>query len=156
MARETKKQVILDNLDNIEKWTAEGLTLAQIAKNLGVSESTLYKYKSGSTEIKESIKNGRQDCVKVLENTMFTSATGYTRKVKKYQKVKRTLYENGKKSEEWEEMVEYEEEQFFPPDNTAGIFLLKNWGRYSNEPLNINIRQKELELKEKQLDANSW
>lgn len=156
MARETKKQLILDNLDNIEKWTAEGLTLRQIAKNLGVAESTLYKYKSGSTEIKESIKNGRQDCVKVLENTMFTSATGYTRKVKKYQKVKRTLYENGKKSEEWEEMVEYEEEQFFPPDNTAGIFLLKNWGRYSNEPLNINIRQKELELKEKQLDANSW
>lgn len=156
MSRESKKQVILDNLDNIEKWTAEGLTLRQIAKNLGVAESTLYKYKSGSTEIKESIKNGRQDCVKVLENTMFTSATGYTRKVKKYQKVKRTLYENGKKSEEWEEMVEYEEEQFFPPDNTAGIFLLKNWGRYSNEPLNINIRQKELELKEKQLDANSW
>lgn len=156
MSRETKKQLILDNLDNIEKWTAEGLTLRQIAKNLGVAESTLYKYKSGSTEIKESIKNGRQDCVKVLENTMFTSATGYTRKVKKYQKVKRTLYENGKKSEEWEEMVEYEEEQFFPPDNTAGIFLLKNWGRYSNEPLNINIRQKELELKEKQLDANSW
>jgi len=156
MSRETKKQLILDNLDNIEKWTAEGLTLAQIAKNLGVAESTLYKYKSGSTEIKESIKNGRQDCVKVLENTMFTSATGYTRTVKKYQKVKRTLYENGKKSEEWEEMVEYEEEQYYPPDNTAGIFLLKNWGRYSNEPLNINIRQKELELKEKQLDANSW
>lgn len=156
MSRETKKQLILDNLDNIEKWTAEGLTLAQIAKNLGVAESTLYKYKSGSTEIKESIKNGRQDCVKVLENTMFTSATGYTRRVKKYQKVKRTLYENGKKSEEWEEMVEYEEEQYYPPDNTAGIFLLKNWGRYSNEPLNINIRQKELELKEKQLDANSW
>ncbi len=156
MSRESKKQVILDNLDNIEKWTAEGLTLRQIAKNLGVAESTLYKYKSGSTEIKESIKNGRQDCVKVLENTMFTSATGYTRKVKKYQKVKRTLYENGKKSEEWEEMVEYEEEQFYPPDNTAGIFLLKNWGRYSNEPLNIGIRQKELELKEKQLDANSW
>lgn len=156
MSRETKKQLILDNLDNIEKWTAEGLTLRQIAKNLGVAESTLYKYKSGSTEIKESIKNGRQDCVKVLENTMFTSAVGYTRKVKKYQKVKRELYENGKKSETWEEMVEYEEEVFYPPDNTAGIFLLKNWGRYSNEPLNINIRQKELELKKQQLDANSW
>lgn len=156
MSRESKKQVILDNLDNIEKWTAEGLTLRQIAKNLGVAESTLYKYKSGSAEIKESIKNGRQDCVKTLENTMFTSAVGYTRKVKKYQKVKRTLYENGKKSEEWEEMVEYEEEQYYPPDNTAGIFLLKNWGKYSNEPLNIDLRQKELELKEKQLDANSW
>lgn len=156
MPRETKKQLILDNLDNIEKWTAEGLTLAQIAKNLGVSESTLYKYKSGSEEINETIKKGRQVSVTELENTMLTSALGYTRKVKRYQKVKRTLYENGQKSEEWEEMVEYEEEVFYPPDNTAGIFLLKNWGKYSNEPLNIDLRQKELELKKQQLDANSW
>lgn len=156
MSRESKKQIILDNLDNIAKWIAEGLTLAQIAKNLGVAESTLYKYKSGSTEIAETVKKGRRKNVTELENTMYASALGYTRKVKKYQKVKRVLYENGKKSEEWEEMVEYEEEVFYPPDNTAGIFLLKNWGRYSNEPLNIGIRQKELELKEKQLDANSW
>lgn len=156
MARETKKQVILDNLDNIEKWTAEGLTLRQIAKNLGVAESTLYKYKSGSEEIKETIKKGRQVSVTELENTMLTSALGYTRKVKRYAKVKRELYENGKKSETWEEMVEYEEEVYYPPDNTAGIFLLKNWGRYSNEPLNIDIRKRELELKKQQLDANSW
>lgn len=156
MSRESKEQVILDNLDKIKEWAANGLTIAQIAKNLGMARSTLNRYKSLLPVIEDTVKNARISAVKTLENTMFTSAVGYTRKVKKYQKVKRTLYENGKKAEEWEEMVEYEEEQFFPPDNTAGIFLLKNWGRYSNEPLNINIRQKELELKEKQLDANSW
>lgn len=156
MSRESKEQVILDNLDKIKEWAANGLTIAQIAKNLGMARSTLNRYKSLLPVIEDTVKNARIEAVKTLENTMFTSAVGYTRKVKKYQKVKRTIYENGKKSEEWEEMVEYEEEQFYPPDNTAGIFLLKNWGRYSNEPLNINIRQKELELKEKQLDANSW
>jgi len=156
MSRESKEQVILDNLDKIEEWAANGLTIAQIAKNLGMARSTLNRYKSLLPVIEDTVKKARIDAVKTLENTMFTSAVGYTRKVKKYQKVKRTLYENGKKAEEWEEMVEYEEEQFYPPDNTAGIFLLKNWGRYSNEPLNIDIRQKELELKEKQLDANSW
>ena len=156
MSRESKEQVILDNLDKIEEWAANGLTIAQIAKNLGMARSTLNKYKSLLPVIQDTVKNARKDAVEELENTMFTSAKGYTRKVKKYQKVKRTLYENGKKSEEWEEMVEYEEEVYYPPDNTAGIFLLKNWGRYSNEPLNINIRQKELELKKQQLDANSW
>lgn len=156
MSRESKEQIILDNLDNIKEWAANGLTIAQIAKNLGMARSTLNRYKSLLPVIEDTVKNARIDAVKTLENTMFTSATGYTRKVKKYQKVKRILYENGKKSEEWEEMVEYEEEIFYPPDNTAGIFLLKNWGKYSNEPLNIDIRQKELELKEKQLDANSW
>lgn len=156
MSRESKEQTILDNLDKIKEWAASGLTIAQIAKNLGMARSTLNRYKSLLPVIEDTVKKARMDAVKTLENTMFTSAVGYTRKVKKYQKVKRTLYENGKKAEEWEEMVEYEEEQFYPPDNTAGIFLLKNWGRYSNEPLNIDIRQKELELKEKQLDANSW
>lgn len=156
MSRESKEQVILDNLDKIKEWAANGLTIAQIAKNLGMARSTLNRYKSLLPVIEDTVKNARIDAVKTLENTMFTSATGYTRKVKKYQKVKRVIYENGKKAEEWEEMVEYEEEQYYPPDNTAGIFLLKNWGKYSNEPLNINIRQKELELKEKQLDANSW
>lgn len=156
MSRESKEQIILDNLDKIKEWAAGGLTIAQIAKNLGMARSTLNRYKALLPVIEDTVKNARIDAVKTLENTMFTSATGYTRKVKKYQKLKRTLYENGKKSEEWEEMVEYEEEIFYPPDNTAGIFLLKNWGRYSNEPLNIGIRQKELELKKKQLDANSW
>lgn len=156
MSRENKKQVILDNLDKIKEWAANGLTIAQIAKNLGMARSTLNKYKSLLPVIEDTVKKARIDAVETLENTMFTSAVGYTRKVKKYQKVKRELYENGKKSETWEEMVEYEEEVYYPPDNTAGIFLLKNWGRYSNEPLNIKIRQKELELKEKQLDANSW
>ena len=55
------------------------------------------------------------------------------------------------KLREWEEMVEYEESVYYPPDTTAGIFLLKNWANYMNEPRAMEIRKKELELKEKQL-----
>ena len=86
---------------------------------------------------------------------MYTSACGYERKVKKYAKVKRCMYnEYGKKAEEWEEMVEYEETIYYPPDTTAGIFLLKNWAKYMNEPAAMEIRKKEIELKEKQVNAN--
>ena len=87
---------------------------------------------------------------------MFKSACGYERKVKKYANVKRCTYDNGKKAEEWEEMVEYEESQYYPPDTTAGIFLLKNWADYMNEPRAMEIRKRELELKEKQVDATVW
>lgn len=153
MARKDVKQIINDNLDNIEKWTSSGLTIKQIAANLGISDRTLYRHKlSGDSRLSQSIKNGRQVAVETLENSMFNSACGYERKVKKYQKVKRCVYEDGKKAEEWEEMIEYEEVQYYPPDTTAGIFLLKNWGNYMNEPRAMEYRKREVELKEKQ----SW
>lgn len=157
MARKDVKQIIESNLENIEKWTSDGLTIKQIAKNLGISDRTLYRHKTDSdSRLSQSIKNGRSVAVEELENTMFNTAKGYERVVKKYAKVKRCEYENGKKAQEWEEMVEYEETVYYPPDTTAGIFLLKNWGNYMNEPRAMEFRKKELELKEKQVDATVW
>ena len=157
MARPDVKQLIEDNLENIEQWTRDGLTMKQIASNLGISDRTLYRYKSDSdSQLSQTIKNGRQVAVEQLENTMFKSACGFERTVKKCAKVKRCIYENGKKADEWEEMVEYEETVYYPPDTTAGIFLLKNWANYMNEPATVGIRKKELELKEKQVDATTW
>ena len=157
MARPDVKQLIEDNLENIEQWTRDGLTMKQIAANLGISDRTLYRYKSDSdSQLSQTIKNGRQVAVEQLENTMFKSACGFERVVKKCAKVKRCIYENGKKADEWEEMVEYEETVYYPPDTTAGIFLLKNWANYMNEPRAMEFRAKELELKEKQVDATVW
>ena len=152
MAKRDVKELIEANLDNIEEWTRNGLTIKQIADNLGISDRTLYRYKSDAgSRLSQSIKKGRAVAVEHLENTMYTSACGYERKVKKYAKLKKVEYENGKKLREWEEMVEYEESVYYPPDTTAGIFLLKNWANYMNEPRAMEIRKKELKLKEKQL-----
>lgn len=163
----TKREIILDNLSQIEAWSAEGKTVRWIAQELGVSKTLLYQMmredreadESGagqSTGLMDSVKNGRDKAIEKIECTMFNSAIGFTRKVKKMAKVKRTTYDNGKKAEEWEEMVEYEEEIYYPPDATSGIFLLKNWARYANEPVTNDLRRREIELKEKQVEANSW
>lgn len=156
----SKKEIVLENMDKIKEWIAQGVPMGTIAKAIGVSKTTLYKHISDSEQGLnglDAIKKLREPLVEELENTMFKSACGYERKVKKYAKVKRCMYnEHGRKAEEWEEMVEYEETQYFPPDTTAGIFLLKNWGNYMNEPRAMEFRQKELELKEKQVDATVW
>lgn len=156
----SKKEIVLENMDKIKEWIAQGVPMGTIAKAIGVSKTTLYKHISDSEQGLnglDAIKKLREPLVEELENTMFKSACGYERKVKKYAKVKRIMYnEHGRKAEEWEEMVEYEETQYFPPDTTAGIFLLKNWGNYMNEPRAMEFRAKELELKEKQVDANTW
>lgn len=151
----SKKDIIEQNQDNIQKWLNEGMSIKSIADALGMSKKTFYKW-TGMQEQGDTIKKGRQPAVEKLENTMFQSAIGYTRKVKRYMKVKRVVYENGRKAEEWEDVKEYEEEIYYPPDNTAGIFLLKNWGKYMNEPATVELRKEEVALKKKQLEANDW
>lgn len=155
----SKKDIVLKNMDKIKEWIGEGVSMGTIAKTIGVSKTTLYKHiadtEQGLNSL-DTVKKYREPAVEKLENTMFMTACGYERKVKKYAKVKRCMYDNGKKAEEWEEMVEYEETQYYPPDTTAGIFLLKNWGEYANEPVTNTLRQRELELKEKQAEANMW
>lgn len=158
-ANNSKKDIVLNNMDKIKEWLADGVSMGTIAKAIGVSKTTLYKHiadvENGLNSL-DTVKKYREPAVEKLENTMFKSAQGYTRKVKKYQKVKHTVYEDGKKAEEWEEMVEYEEEVYYPPDTTSGIFLLKNWGGYMNEPRAMDLRRREVELKEKQAENNMW
>lgn len=156
MARPSKKEVVEKNLKKIEEWTAKGLTLKEIAKNLNISESTLFKYKSANKEFSDTVKRGREQAVEILENSMYKAAVGYEQTVKKHTKIKKCEYENGRKLKEWEELLEYEETEIVPPNMTAAIFLLKNWGMYMNEPKVVEIRQKELEIKEKQVEENSW
>lgn len=156
MARPSAKKIIKDNLDRVEKWVASGLTMKEIAKNLGISERTLYKYKATDPQFMQTVKKGRQVAVEILENTMFKSATGFTQTLKKYEKLKRCTYKDGKKLKEWEEVVELEVEEYFKPDITAGIFLLKNWGNYVNEPKVLELRREELELQKKKLEDSEW
>lgn len=156
MARPSAKSIISDNLKRIEKWVADGLSMKDIAHNLGISERTLYKYKAKDEQFKQTVKNARQVAVEKLENTMFKTACGFTQTMKKHEKVKRIKYEDGKKSEEWEEMVEYTEEVYFKPDTTAGIFLLKNWGNYMNEPRALELRQQEVEISRRKAEADEW
>lgn len=156
MARPSAKKIIKDNLNKIEKWVASGLSMKEIAHNLGISERTLYKYKASDEQFMQCVKKGRQVAVEILENTMFKSATGFTQTLKKYEKVKRCTYKDGKKLKEWEEIVELEVEEYFKPDITAGIFLLKNWGNYVNEPRVLELRRQELEFQKKKLEDSGW
>lgn len=157
MARRDIQELIEANLENIEQWTRDGLTMKQIADNLGISDRTLYRHKKKTeSQLGQSIKNGRAYAVQTIENSMYNAAVGGIVQTKQYVKLKHCEYENGKKAREWEELKEVEVSEYIKPDTTAGIFLLKNWAKYMNEPATLDIRKKELELKEKQVDANVW
>jgi len=153
----SKEAIVIENLDKIKEWLGNGVTMTAIAKNLHISKQTLYNHlKKHLKDGLDEIKNDRQPAVLNLENSMYESALGGKVRLKQYVKLKHIEYENGKKAREWEELKEVEVEEYIKPDTTAGIFLLKNWGNYMNEPRAMEFRQKELELKEKQVDATVW
>ena len=122
-----------DGLLRIEGWARDGLTEEQIAKNMGVSRSTLSDYKVKYPDILRAIKNSKEVADREVENALFNKATGYTVKLKKPMKVRHVEYDEqtGRKIAEYERIEYIEEEVHVPADTTAQIFWLKI--RKSNE-----------------------
>ncbi len=116
-----------ERLTLLTAWARDGLVDAQIAKNMGVSEATLYNYKNKYPLIKEALKKGKEVVDIEVENALFKKALGYNIIVQKAFKLKDIVYnENGKKISESERIEYAEEEIHVPADTTAQIFWLKN------------------------------
>lgn len=94
----------------IEGWCRDGLTEAQIAKNLGISVSTLENYKLQHLEFVELLKKSKEVVDIEVENALLKRALGYTYEEKTYEKGELT------------KTVVKE----VTPDTTAQIFWLKN------------------------------
>ena len=94
----------------IEGWARDGLTDEQISKNLGISKTTLYKYKDEHIELFELLKKGKEIVDYEVENALLKRALGY-----EYDEI---TYECGEEVKRVRKQV--------APDTTAQIFWLKN------------------------------
>lgn len=107
-----------DGLLSLEGWARDGLSDKQIAKNIGVSVSTLCEWKNRFPELSEAIKRGKRPVDVQVENALYRSALGFKQTVKKPIKLRR---------KDGSEFIEYgEEEVYIAPNITAQIFWLKN------------------------------
>lgn len=106
-----------DKLILLEGWARDGLSLEQIAKNIGINECTIYDWKKKEPKISEALKKGKEVADYEVENAVFKRATGYTYEEK--------TYENGFLVKTVVKEV--------APDTTAQIYWLKHrqrekWG----------------------------
>lgn len=115
-----------DGLLLLAAWARDGLTDEDIAKNIGISRSTLAEWKKRFSDISDALKKGKEIADIVVENALYQKATGYTVKVQKPIKVKNIKYENGRKVSEQEVIIYAEEEIYIPPEVAAQVFWLKN------------------------------
>ena len=105
-------------LDVIEGWARNGLTLEDIAHNLGIAKTSLITYKKKHKELADAIECGKEVADIRVENALYKRAVGFTQTEKRYIKCKN---EDGS-----DEVREVEEEITYQPDVTAIIYWLKN------------------------------
>ena len=98
----------------IEAWARDGLSISEIAHNMGIAEGTLYEWKKKHTEINEAIKKGSIPADIIVENALYKRATGY-----------KTVERKKIKLPDGTTRVEVVEKEI-APDTTAGIFWLAN------------------------------
>lgn len=110
----SKWEEVKDKLILIEGWARDGLTNEQIAQNLGIGETTLYKMMKEHSEVSEALKKGKEVIDYEVENALLKKALGYTKTLKKHK-----LTKEGN-------IVEIKEEIHVPADTTAQIYWLNN------------------------------
>lgn len=132
---------VKDKLILVEKWARDGLNELQIAKNLGISKSTLELYKVEHSDFLAAIKKGKEVFIAELENALAKRALGFEyEETKTYIKVD----EDGKQTKYQEKTTKY-----YPPDVAANSILLKNKdrGNWADNPMKIDLERELMEFK---------
>ncbi|MEI6100825.1 MAG: hypothetical protein WCP73_03210 [Eubacteriales bacterium] len=108
-------------------WARRGVIDKDIAKKLDVAYSTFRDYAKEHTELKEALRDAKEVADTTVESSLFDTATGFTKTIKKAYKVKTVKYRpNGTKLKETEEVIYADEEIYIEPNPTAQIYWLSN------------------------------
>lgn len=145
-------QEILEHLDDIERWSGEGATEEQIAKNFGITRQTFSKYKKNNISIFNAIKKGRTNLVDELKGALAQKAMGFEYKEQKI------IEERDK---ETGELIVVRRETYIKkalPDVASINLLLKNYDtdNWANEPQLLALKREELEFHKEKLKKSEW
>lgn len=145
------------------------MTEEQIANTLDISLSSWKRYKAEYEPLRTVLKKGRKDLVLELRGALIKKAKGYeyTETKEIYQKVNwpDELYvmmlEAGFTEEQLDQAETLRTEvthKYASPDVAAANLLLKNYDKenWANDPQMLEIRKKELALREKQIEDGDW
>lgn len=90
-----------DNLILLEGWARAGLTEEQIAHNMGIDRTTLYRWKKKNCNILNSLKKGKEVVDFEVENALLKNALegNVTAQI---------FWLKNRKKLEWREKVDYE------------------------------------------------
>lgn len=135
----------------IEKMCNLGYSNNEIMECLGIKKTAFYNYLNKHEEFAELLKNSRKAPILELKSALYKRALGFKVSVN-------TVSVDGEGNETYTT-----KEQYFPPDTASALILLKHWdknadgsAKWSSDPASLEMKKKELQLKEKQIELNQW
>ena len=154
----------------IQEWLKLGMTDKDIAENLGISKQTICEYKKKFPEFSELCKNSRKQPVTEIKTALFNRATGFHYSEKKTvveyeewsEEVKSALQAIGIDTSNLEKrkLVRMEVyDKYSVPDPASALILLKHWDKeheWTQDPQMLDLKRKELALREKKIESEEW
>lgn len=135
-------------LENIKEWYGE-MDEKQIAERLGISIASWENYKNAYGELREALKNGRQELVSELKSALKKKAKGFY-----YEETKTSIREeNGKQIKVVEKFKKYAQ-----PDTGAIHLLLKNLDETwrNDDQATLELKKKQMELTERRIEQGEY
>ena len=149
---------VKSRFDEIKEWLSLGATEKEIWNNLGIHKSTFYDYKSKYKEFSDLLKKGRKKPVEEIKAAMLKRAKGFQYEETKTV-IERIEYEDGDTIVPARKVRTEVTTKTALPDVAAGLVLLKHWDKdsgWTTDPQSLELKKRELELKEKKLEEESW
>ena len=149
MPKPTYESHVRPHLDQVTEWY-KTMTVRQIARRLGVSKTSLYKWATEHDDLKRALDKGREDFVEELYSALKRRATGYD-----YEET--TVKETDSEKNGFE-TVTTTVKKHMPPHHPSIIILLANMDPdfHSDDQATLEIKRRELEIKQQRADAESW
>ena len=153
--RKSKYPEVQKRIPEIMTWRRqEGLSEKDVAAKLGISVSTLEKYKTEHKEFADALREAKQAIVSDVFSSLLKRAKGYTyEEIKVYTRKEDTL--DGVKDVTYTEKTKKHE----PPNVAACSLLLKNLDKehdWSDNPTMLEVKRQELELRKQMAEADNW
>lgn len=117
-----------EKLELLTAWARDGLSMEQIAHNMGISKKTLYNWQLSSLPILHSLRKGKEESDSEVENTLFKKCNGFIKEVIKPMKIRKAEYDpdTGKKICDYDEIVYVKDQIYVQPDTAAIKYYLSN------------------------------
>lgn len=147
MASDKYEQYVLPYLDKVEELASNGCTYAEISSALGIHERTMYNYFQKYPDLRAAIIMGRQTVVKEVKRAMLKKALGF-----EYEEKRTITKRQGDEEIVTEEIVT----KYSAPSEGAAQIILRNADKsyLDRDQTSVDLKQREVELKEKIADSN--
>lgn len=136
----------------VSAWAREGMTESKMAQKLGVSYAAFRSYKKQHLALLSTLKENKQIIDIKVENAFLKRALGYT----VTELIEEMVFDPKTKQKELQVTKRITKE--VAPDVGAAKVWLYNRNRrdWSDNPQAMEIKKKELVLREKEMESKEW